>query len=192
MPYAQAMVNATAVTFLPPEWAETYIAAALPQTQNHETGDRLIIKTSELSINAPIVTGVEPEQLLKGVGWDPASSKPGQQGRTIISGHRFWPDSSPWATVFFSLDKLKIGDTIAIRYAGQDYRYRITETWNVPKDKAHPHLVPTTEPILTIYTCGPTPYSAKNRLGFNAVLDQAPLRQQSTQVIQTLQAGVLP
>lgn len=137
VPYAQAMVNATAIKFLPPDWADSYIAATLPKTHQAATENRLVIRTADLSINAPIVHGVEPEQLLAGVGWDPASSKPGQQGRVVMSGHRFWPHSSPWATVFFSLDRLKIGDYITVTYDGQEYRYRVTETWNVPKDKAH-------------------------------------------------------
>lgn len=191
VPYAQAMANATAIKFLPPEWAESYIAATLPKTHAIDTGNWLTIKTKELSIRAPIVEGVSPDDLLKGVGRDPASVVPGRQGRLVISGHRFWPSASPWATVFFSLDRLKVGDFITLQYSGQEYRYKVTETWNVPKDEARPYLAPTTQPILTMYTCGPTPYSAKNRLGFNAILDQGELQQESGQVIQTLQDGLL-
>lgn len=190
VPYAMAAVNATAITVLPPDWADSYIAATLPKTAQVATENRLIIQTKDLRIDAPIINGIDPKSLLKGVGHDPASVKPGEQGRTVISGHRFWPDRSPWATVFFSLDKLKIGDTITVLYEGQQYRYRVTEQWDVPKDKAHPQLAPTTQPILTIYTCGPTPYSAKHRLGFNAVLDQTELKQESQQVIETLQDGL--
>lgn len=190
VPYAQAITHATAIKILPPAWADQYIEATLPARHKIDTANRLVIRNSDLSINAPIVTGVSSEELLRGVGWDPQSAKPGQQGRVVISGHRFWPSNSPWATVFFSLDKLKIGDAIDLRYEGREYRYIVKESWNVPKQKAHPYLSPTTTPILTIYTCGPTPYSAKNRLGFTAILDQAQQPQESGKVIDALQTGI--
>lgn len=191
VPYAAAAVNATAITFLPPEWAGSYIAATLPKTARTATGNKIIIQTSNLHIEAPIVDGVTPADLLKGVGHDPASSVPGAQGRVILSGHRFWPDSSPYATIFFSLDKLKVGDKININYNSNEYVYRVSEQWDVPKDEAYPHLAPTTDSILTIYTCGPTPYSAKHRLGFNAVLESSPVKQEAPKALDTLQEGVL-
>lgn len=191
VPYAHALVNATAIKFLPPEWADSYLAASLPSTIDRESGNRLIIKTDSLAIDAPVVEGVSPQELLNGVGHDPASAKPGAMGRTVISGHRFWPHSSPWATVFFSLDRLKVGDYITLKYDGQSYRYRVTESWNVPKNQAVPKLAPTVEPILTIYTCGPTPYSAKNRLGYNAILDQSDRLKEHNERLEGLQQGVL-
>lgn len=191
VPYAAAAVNATAITFLPPNWTQSYIAATLPKTHNVTTENKLIIHTNALRIEAPIVEGVDPDSLLKGVGHDPASSLPGEQGRFILSGHRFWPNASPWATVFFSLDKLTVGDKVEVRYNGQSYSYTVTEQWNVPKDKAHPQLAPATAPLLTIYTCGPTPYSSKNRLGFHAVLDESKIRSESGSVLGTFHEGVV-
>ncbi len=191
VPYAKAAINATAITFLPPAWAKSYIEATLPDTAKTKSENRLIIGTNDLAIEAPIIDGIGPTALLQGVGHDPASSKPGEQGRVVISGHRFWPDASPWATVFFSLDKLKKGDKISLVYDGQTYVYTVFEQWDVPKEKAYPHLEPSTESILTIYTCGPTPYTARNRLGFHARLDQSTLRQTSLETLQTLQKGVL-
>ena len=191
VPYSIAAFNATAIRFLPPDWSEAYINATLPDTAKADTGDRIVIDTRELKINAPIVDGVGPADLLKGVGHDPSSSLPGQQGRVILSGHRFWPDPSPWATVFFSLDKLKIGDLITVHFNGQTYRYKVNETWDVPRDEAHPKLSPTTQSVLTIYTCGPTAYSARHRLGFNAVLDESERKTESPKVIETLREGVL-
>lgn len=191
VPYAMAAVHATAITVLPPSWAQSYIAATLPRTATTPTENKFIINTADLHIEAPIIEGIDPDSLIKGVGHDPKSSKPGEQGRFIISGHRFWPSSSPWATVFFSLDKLKIGDKIEVQYQGKTYHYHVTEQWNVPKQEAYPKLGPTAVPTLTIYTCGPTPYSAKNRLGFNAVLDETAIRQDSGAVLGTFQEGVV-
>lgn len=191
IPYSLAALHAGALTFLPPEWAVHYQAAMLPKTAAARTQNRIIINTPELRIDAPLIEGIGPDELLKGVGHDPVSAKPGAQGRVVLSGHRFWPDSSPWATVFFALDKLKPNDIITIIYGNATYRYKVSESWNVPKDEAKPLLQPSTQSILTLYTCGPTPYSAKNRLGFHAILDESGQQQQANDVLQTLQDGIL-
>ncbi len=191
IPYAKALAKATAITVLPAEWADSYIASTLPDTELAFNQNQLIIDTPSLKIKAPIVEGVDKASLLKGVGHDPASSLPGYQGRTIISGHRFTVSKSPWATVFFSLDKLKKGDKVKVIYNRKLYTYTVTDSWNVPRNEVYPHLDPTTQPILTLYTCGPTAYSAKNRLGFNAILDEAERQQEAPAEIQTLQEGIL-
>lgn len=192
VPFAYAAFNATAITFLPPEWKEAYVAATLPSTASAQTENKLIIKTKDLNIEAPIIEGVTPADLLKGVGRDQGSTTPGSQGRTVISGHRFWPSASPWARIFFSLpDKLKVGDKITIIYDGKTYTYHVKERWEKPKAEAAAKLGPTTSPILTIYTCGPTPYSAKTRIGFDAVLDETEVKNNSGDTIRTLQDGIL-
>ncbi len=191
VPYALAFTNATVIRFLPPDWAQTYIEATLPKTAFAQADNKLIIHTDSLHIEAPIVEGTDGSSLLKGVGHDPASSLPGSQGRVVLSGHRYFPDSSPWATVFFSLDRLKVGDQITVLYNGQSYNYHVTESWEVPKDQAAPHLAPTTAPLLTIYTCNPT-YSSKRRLGFTATYDETKIKSESNKVIDTFQEGILP
>lgn len=191
IPYAVATFNATAFTFLPAEWKQSYIEATLPKAALGQTQNRLTIATKEVHIEAPIIEGIDPTSLLKGVGHDPSSALPGSQGRVVLSGHRFWPDTSPFATVFFSLDKLAVGDSITLRYEDRDYRYKVTDRWDVPKDKAYPYLEPTTKPVLTIYTCGPTPYTARNRLGFNAILDETGLKDDAPEVMEALQEGIL-
>lgn len=192
VPFAKAAINATAVTVLPPDWAQSYINATLPKAAFAHTPNRLIIKTKDLNIEAPIVEGVDPDSLLKGVGHDPKSSLPGEQGRFILSGHRFWPfANSPWSTVFFSLDKLKIGDKIQVTYNDKTYTYFVAEQFNVPKDKAHPQLGPSTKPTLTIYTCGPTAYSAKNRLGYHAMLDEAEVKKEAPKALDAFQDSVI-
>jgi LPXTG-site transpeptidase (sortase) family protein len=191
VPYAMAAINATAIHFLPPDWAENYIAATLPKTNSAHLDNTLIIDTPDLHIKAPIVEGGSNDDLLRGVAHDPASVPPGAVGRAIISGHRFWPSSSPWATVFFSLDKLKVGDKVTIVYNNQTFVYHVTDTWELPKDKAPQAITPTTKPVLTLYTCGPTPYSSKDRMGFNAALDETTQQQDAKKVMDTIQDGIL-
>lgn len=192
LPYSRALVNATAIRVLPPAWADKYAAATLPKTALAATDNKIIINTANLRLTAPIIEGIDPiNDLLRGVGHDPASAKPGAQGRVIFSGHRFWPDKSPWATVFFSLDRLKAGDLVTVIYDKETYHYHITNTWDVPFGKAQPQLAPSTEPVLTIYTCGPNAYESRHRLGFDAVLDQSELQRDANKVFDTLRDGVL-
>lgn len=192
LPYSRALVNATAIRVLPPAWADKYAAATLPKTVLAATDNQIIINTATLRISAPIVEGIDPiKDLLRGVGHDIVSAKPGAQGRVILSGHRFWPDKSPWATVFFSLDRLKVGDAVTVIYDNQTYHYHITNSWDVPPGQAQPQLAPSAEPVLTIYTCGPNAYESRHRLGFDAVLDQSQLQHDTNKVINTLQDGVL-
>ncbi len=193
IPYGRALANAFAMQILPADLAQSYIQATLPKTALAETTNKLTIATSNLHIEAPIIEGVDTlTDLFKGVGRDQASALPGSLGRVVIAGHRFWPNASPYATIFFNLDKIKVGDTVKLAYNGENYNYRVTDTWDVPKNEAAPQLGPTIEPILTVYTCGPTPYSAAHRIGFNAILDQSKLQRQSAKVIDTLQSGILP
>lgn len=190
VPYVGAVVNASAITFLPPDLAQSYFAATLPKTAQAASPNQLTIQTKALRIEAPIVEGDSFDNLLKGVGHDPKSVKPGEQGRVVISGHRFYPNSSPYATVFFALDKLQVGDVIKLTYAGEEYRYTVKESWEVSKDKAVDHLGPTTARELTIYTCNPT-YSSQRRLGFTAVMDESSVKKESQKIIDTLHEGLL-
>lgn len=192
VPFAFAAFNTTMITVLPPDWEQAYVAATLPQTASAKTENKLIIKTSGLNIEAPIIEGTTPADLLNGVGRDQSSVTPGSQGRVVISGHRFWPHPSPWARVFFSLpDKLKVGNKITVIYEGKTYTYLVKERWEKPKDHTLEKLGPSTNSLLTIYTCGPTPYSAKTRIGFDAVLDETETKNNSNEVIKTLQEGIL-
>jgi sortase A len=190
VPYLGAVVNASAITFLPPDLAQSYFAATLPKTAQAAGQNKLSIHTKDLRIEAPIVEGDSFDDLLKGVGHDPQSAKPGEQGRVVISGHRFYPNSSPYATVFFALDKLKVGDVINLTYDGQNYKYTVKESWETSKDKAVEHLGPSTGRELTIYTCNPT-YSSQRRLGFTAVMDESAIKSESQKVIDTLHEGLL-
>lgn len=191
LPYARAVINASAITFLPPDLAESYFKANLPSTAQAASSNKLWIETANLRLTAPIVEGDSFESLLSGVGHDPQSVKPGEQGRVVISGHRFYPNASPYATIFFALDKLKVGDSINIIYNNQPYRYIVKESWEVSKEQAVAHLGPSTGRELTIYTCSPT-YSSKRRLGFNAVLDESSIKKDSSKVIEALHEGILP
>ena len=124
----------------------------------------LEIKTDNLEITAPIVEGVEFENLEKGVGHHQNTPWPELSGNTVLAGHRWYPGRNPYYQIFYNLDKLKIGDKINIYYEGGRFIYEVIERKIIlPSDTEI--LKQTKEPTLTIYTCTPT-FTAQKRLVF--------------------------
>lgn len=77
----------------------------------------------------------------------------------MLVGHRFTYDGNG---VFYHLDKLKVGDQLAVFWEGKKYQYTVTETKVVPATATEVEDQ-TQDPQLTLYTCTPL-WSAKDRL----------------------------
>jgi sortase A len=120
--------------------------------------NRLVIP--EIGINEPILEGSNINIIKDGGTWRrPNTSNPTINNNTVIIGHRFYGNN---VSTFYNLDKLKVGDVIAVYWEGSEFLYEVEETKVVD-----PSLVeieaPTAEKQLTLYTCTPL-WSAKNRL----------------------------
>ena len=57
------------------------------------------------------------------VGWHSSSAMPGYPGNTVMSGH----NATRGTKVFRNLDKVKIGDTIAVTVDGKQVDYIVTD-----------------------------------------------------------------
>lgn len=90
--------------------------------------------------------------LHKGVWRYDKGSTPPQGGNTVLAGHRF-TYTNPRA-VFYSLDKVHIGSTIAVRWDSKQYIYAVTNTAVVNASDTEIQD-PTTDSRLTIFTCTP-------------------------------------
>ena len=126
---------------------------------------RLVIP--KLALNEHIWQGDNRWLLNKGPWLRPKTSTPPNGSNTVVTGHRFTYDGP---STFYSLDKLGKGDKVVVYWDSQEYDYTITETKVVPP-KALEVEEPTTEKILTLYTCTPL-WSAKDRLVVVAKLDE--------------------
>jgi sortase A len=119
--------------------------AELPPKEN-----RLIIP--EIGVNAPILESESPDVLDKGIWRRPNTSTPDMGGNTVLVGHRFMYTSGQ--TTFYLLPKMKVGDTITVYWNKAKYSY-IVKNMEVVPPTAIEVEAPTTEPMLTLYTCTP-------------------------------------
>lgn len=118
-----------------------------------------------LGMAEAIHEGQNASTLNKGVWHRPATSTPDKQSNTVLSGHRFTYSGK---SVFYYLDKVKVGDPVYVYWDQKQYRYEVTQLLEVSPDAGSIEDA-TNEPRLTIYTCTPL-WSAKNRLVIQAKL----------------------
>ena len=141
-------------------------AQMLPVSENLDLGNRLIIP--KISVDTPIVDSQNSVWALNHGAWRmPQTSTPNKGSNTAIAGHRF-KYLPPNNLTFYLLDKLVVGDGVAIVWEGKEYDYRVTDNKIVPPTEVSV-LAPTEKPTLTLITCDPI-FSQKNRLVVTAEL----------------------
>lgn len=129
--------------------------------------NRIVIPTMQL--NEPVYEGTSPYTVNKGVWRFPSSSTPDKGGNTVLIGHRFTYHN---AAVFYHLDLLLPGQTLAVYWNHKAYRYKVTAVDVVaPSDAAIEY--PTQDARLTIFTCTPL-WTTKSRLVVTAELIKDP------------------
>lgn len=119
-----------------------------------------------LGLQETIYDGNDATTLNKGAWHRPRSSSPDEGGNTVIAGHRFVYAQT--AAVFYSLDKVKIGDHIVVYWQKKKYIYAVATIKIVPPTAIEVEA-DTTEPMITLYTCTPL-WTAKSRLVVQAKL----------------------
>ncbi|RSN45397.1 class E sortase [Actinomadura sp. WAC 06369] len=80
------------------------------------------IAIDRISVKAKVLEGVSERVLQYGVGHYPGTARPGEQGNTVLLGHR-----TTHLHPFLDLDKLKTGDAIKLRAGGRTYTYRVRD-----------------------------------------------------------------
>lgn len=126
--------------------------SSLPPARQAEP-NRLVIP--DMLLNAPIFDGTVATQyrtLSRGIWRYPRTSQPGQQGNTVLIGHRF-TYTNPRG-VFYNLDKVKLGSVIGVYWGGKLYRYNVSNITVVPPTDLSVQSQ-TNDTRLTIYTCTP-------------------------------------
>lgn len=93
------------------------------------------------------------------VGWFDLSAAPGEQGNTILAGHRDYEDidGNVGAGVCWELDRVKVGDQVVIRDAEQNLAWVYAVTEAVVVDPYDPdsarYVADTSDAIITLITC---------------------------------------
>ncbi len=120
----------------------------------------------QIGVDSVVVEGIGPDALDAGLWHRPNSSTPDKGGNTVITGHRFLYSAGP--KTFYNLDKLTVGDKFFMFWKGKEYDYEVVDIFVVEPD--HVEIEdPTSEPLLTLYTCTPL-WSATQRLVIRARL----------------------
>jgi LPXTG-site transpeptidase (sortase) family protein len=145
---------------------ETVIAH--PAADSLPVGNTVVIPSMEL--NQPILEGPASKQyriLDQGIWRLPSGSTPDRGSNTVLIGHRF-TYTNPRG-VFYFLNKMAIGDELAIFWNGHEYRYKVRQITEVqPTDTSIEN--PTDHAQLTLFTCTPL-WLPKDRLVVGADLE---------------------
>ena len=107
------------------------------------------LSVPKISLDSVIVEGTNHRALLLGPGHLEDTPAPGEQGNSVISGHR--------DTFFRHLNDLQKGDEVLVQRGGKTYHYKVTGKKVVePNDVSV--IAPTKDPEMTLITCYPTYY----------------------------------
>lgn len=114
------------------------------------TSDHLTrISIPKINLNAVVVEGTSHNALLRGPGHLSDTPAPGENGNSVISGHR--------DTFFRRIYELGKGDLVDVQRDGHAYVYEVTGKKIVdPYDLSV--LKPSADPRLTLITCYPIYY----------------------------------
>ena len=120
--------------------------------------NRIVIPS--IGLNEPILESTNIGVITNGGTWRrPASATPLDNNNTVIVGHRYYGNN---VSTFYNLDKVQVGQLLAVYWQGQEFLYEVSETKIV--DPATVEIeAPITDRRLTLYTCTPI-WTAKNRL----------------------------
>lgn len=122
--------------------------------------NRIVIPSA--FIDEPILAGSHLGVINNGGVWNKKlwTKSPQDLGNTILLGHRFTFKNPKGA--FYSLDKVHVGDKLAVYWQGIELIYTVTERKEVPPSAVEVEQN-TSDRQLTLYTCTPL-MTAKNRL----------------------------
>jgi LPXTG-site transpeptidase (sortase) family protein len=121
------------------------------------------IVVPSMLLNAPIYTGPERDQyqiLNKGIWLFQWGGTPATGGNTVLVGHRF-TYTNPRG-IFYFLNKVQVGDPIAIWWNNKEYVYKVATINEVPPSDTSIENWSAT-PKLTMFTCTPL-WNPKDRL----------------------------
>lgn len=122
-----------------------------------DDGGKYYISIPKLNIkDATVIIG--STDLKKSLIQYPQTALPGQLGNTVVFGHSVLPqffNPKSYLTIFATLHTLKIGDEIIINYDGSEYKYLISEMYEVKADDFSVLEQRFDNKVLSLITCSP-------------------------------------
>jgi len=145
-------------------------AVGSSSTTERPQENRIVIPS--IQVDEPILEGGGIGVINEGGTWRrPNTANPTQDDNTVIVGHRFFGNN---VSTFYHLDKVLLGQKLALYWDGEEILYEVTET-KIVDATAVEIEGPTAEKQLTIYTCHPI-WTAKERM----VVIAKPVNQESS------------
>jgi len=136
------------------------LAESVGNTTSNPTPEENRIVIPSIGLNEPILESSNIGIITNGGTWRrPASAVPTEDNNTVIVAHRYYGNDT---STFYHLDKVQIGQMLAVYWEGHETLYEVIETKTVDPSAVEIEA-PTTEKQLTLYTCTPI-WSARNRL----------------------------
>jgi len=124
---------------------------------NNDNGNKYFLSIPKLKIkDATVIIG--SSDLEKSLIQYPQTALPGQLGNTVIFGHSVLPqfyNPKSYLTIFSILHTLKIGDEIDISYDGSQYKYVVSEMYEVKSDDFSVLEQRFDNKVITLITCSP-------------------------------------
>ena len=115
--------------------------------------------------NSTGLTSFDEDDLWKGIWHKKPTGDPVNGGNMVITAHRFL--YTGYQDTFYHLPKVQPGEEILLEWGGEEYRYEVTETFEVNADQIEIEET-TEEHILTLYTCTPL-WTSQKRFVVRAV-----------------------
>ena len=139
---------------------------AMPVLATSTTEPQMAVRITipAIGVDAPVVHGVEWEQLKRGVGHVPETGLPGVANNVVLAAH-----NDVFGELFRDLDKLQPGDEIILSTFTQQFRYVVTGTRIVPPTEVSV-MAPTLDPVATLISCWPYLLDTE-RIVVTAILD---------------------
>lgn len=123
----------------------------------NDDGNKYYLTIPKLKIkDATVIIG--SSNLEKSLIQYPQTALPGQLGNTVIFGHSVLPqffNPRSYLTIFSTLYTLKIGDEIIINYDGSEYKYLVSEMYEVKADDFSVLEQRFDDKVITLITCSP-------------------------------------
>jgi LPXTG-site transpeptidase (sortase) family protein len=107
------------------------------------------VEIPKIGVSQPMFEGVGLDVLANGPGHWPGTAMPGDNGNTVVAGHRV-THTHP----FLDIDQLNPGDQVIFTTPAGRFVYAVTQTFIVTPDATW-IANPTPDPTITLFACHP-------------------------------------
>lgn len=168
------------------------LSAFFEDSTPYRSDDAIVIP--KLNIDAPLIDIQSRdnkqilEEIKRGVGHYPSSAKPGRAGNTFLTGHSsyYWWSGGEYNQVFSLLHQLEIGDLVYIYYDGDQFIYRVDNSFVVHPSQTEVLDQPLDRAMLSLMTCTPIGTNLRRLIVTAELIGQPPMDTSDFEVIHEI------